>query len=803
MIIDHSDLGDVYRELVRSTQTPNQLRILIASDCDALCCARIIVRMLESDLRRFECEPVRRITCLEAVRATMHQVWREEIDTILAEHETETEIRDAIRTMPQQSLLLINCGAQWDLHAMFAFHHPEFPELPSPPFRVFVLDSHRPYHLHNVRATNECIVVLNDRNPEAEPEPYPSSEEEESDEMNSDAADDSQDQENRAPPEFDSQGNERPRKRAKKQHKSVLDRVMAEADSDNDNAADNQLSESSSADDSASSDDSEIHAQRVAKRQRAKQRTTRNAALIKRRQIQAKRFRINSYYSKAWWGRPIAGLANEIAMSEHKDTSDNLWLAICGLTHQRIHRMISKQQYENEVLNGLLPVVQKKHPMHNIEVAPDGALQDPNTRQSATPSNGFMAYMPREPPFFLLRHTTIQQSWHNSPFISARLAKLTDERLSRMNSMLTHIGLSNSECSDTYANMNRSNKITLRQHWDLALTARTVGYAALKPDVIQLDACEDTFIRQHSSKLQLTAHDMVYAISALLESYDVPMLQNANASLVESSSSNNNGTGAAASSTANFALNNPADSFAFAADDHAQWKAAFIRAKEALGMTSNAGAQSMTCWDMVRAGLQIAMKHQKLIVTQGCAVMSQHRVHIKPNFRYCLLDESTLLSQGDSSALRHEWVLTRFAIWLTESSDAYLTQTQHQKEARHDRNATDEASRSKLQAALGQSLIDRDKPMLCGCFCRLTNMFTFVSIESSLSTRTHATRPSRFGEAMRIAAEETMTDMTRQVEFAQLQFNTCVVHIAKEQMQIWLDYLQFGQRLNNWIWNSS
>lgn len=53
-------------------------------------------------------------------------------------------------------LLFVNCGGGEDICELLGF------DVENDSFRIFIVDSHRPYHLSNVKENNSKVVILTD-----------------------------------------------------------------------------------------------------------------------------------------------------------------------------------------------------------------------------------------------------------------------------------------------------------------------------------------------------------------------------------------------------------------------------------------------------------------------------------------------------------------------------------------------------------------------------------------------------------------------------------------------------------------
>ncbi|KAG0488695.1 hypothetical protein HPP92_007506 [Vanilla planifolia] len=99
-----------------------------ASDADSLCTLKIITHILSSDSLRYSVYPVSSFNDVEKYAG-------------LNLHSSKESI----------SLLLINWGCHRDIRRFLKV---------SPEVRIFVIDSHRPIHLHNLSKQNSQVIIL-------------------------------------------------------------------------------------------------------------------------------------------------------------------------------------------------------------------------------------------------------------------------------------------------------------------------------------------------------------------------------------------------------------------------------------------------------------------------------------------------------------------------------------------------------------------------------------------------------------------------------------------------------------------
>ena len=116
------------RESVTASSCSPLLIFPSTSDVDSLCALKIVFHVLESDSIRYACYPV----------SSFQEIHKYAGPNLCSSDEPV-------------SILLINWGCHRDLRKVLNL---------GPVARVFVVDSHRPIHLHNLSDQNDRVVVL-------------------------------------------------------------------------------------------------------------------------------------------------------------------------------------------------------------------------------------------------------------------------------------------------------------------------------------------------------------------------------------------------------------------------------------------------------------------------------------------------------------------------------------------------------------------------------------------------------------------------------------------------------------------
>ena len=129
MLVPRADYYDVYKQIQTLSFQQSVLVFASNGDADALCAYKILTDLFKPDSIAFSVIPV-----------TSGDHLQQQAETHLSD---ETEDR---------AIVLINCGGSEDVQKLL----PPLAENS----RVFVIDSHRPLHVNNVRASNKGVLVL-------------------------------------------------------------------------------------------------------------------------------------------------------------------------------------------------------------------------------------------------------------------------------------------------------------------------------------------------------------------------------------------------------------------------------------------------------------------------------------------------------------------------------------------------------------------------------------------------------------------------------------------------------------------
>ncbi|KAF3327282.1 cell division control protein 45 [Carex littledalei] len=386
-----------------------------ASDTDSLCALKIITHILSTDSILFSVYPVSSFADIAK-------------NSLLSSSKDQT-----------LCLLLINWGSSHDLNRILDLR-------PESRTRVFVIDSHRPIHLHNLSEQNDRVVVL-----------Y--------------TADD----ENQADLSYDFEI-------SVVANCSTLD-------------SDDELEEDSSSDSESESDsDLEDGEGRKTKRRRVSEEAESDPVRFYRR-LKREYYKIGTFH-----GKPSGCLLFELAHSLRKSTNELLWLACVSLTDQFVHERLTNERYQASVME----LEQHINSYGNLESVSQIKFKDGTIINA--PENSRIAYED-EPKLMLLREWSLYDSMLNSSYIATKLRTWSDNGLKKLKLLLARMGFPLMDCQKKFLYMSKEVKTKMRDEFERFL-----------PEYGLTDLYYRSFMRVHGFGFKLSAADVVYGVTALLES---------------------------------------------------------------------------------------------------------------------------------------------------------------------------------------------------------------------------------------------------------------------------------------------
>ncbi|PHU05829.1 hypothetical protein BC332_26651 [Capsicum chinense] len=477
------------------------------SDVDSLCALKIMGHVLESDSVRYACYPV----------SSFKEIYKYTGDNLGPAADEPITI------------LLINWGCQRDLKKVLEI---------GPLARVFVVDSHRPVHLHNLSDQNDRVIVLYTRD----------------DEQQADLAYD-----------FDV---------------SALANA-SDLNIDDDDFEDEESDSESENDDIEREEEEDRDGMRK-KRRRASSDPVKLFGKLKR----------EYYYMGTFHGKPSGCLMYELSHFLRKNTNALLWLACVALTDQFVHERLTDERYQA----GVMELEQHINSSGNLDSTTSVTLKD-GTKVTA-PNSSRIAYE-YEPRLMLLQEWNLFDSMLCSSYIATKMKTWSDNGIMKMQFLLGRMGFAREECKQKFQYMSIEIKRQMKDKFERFL-----------PEFGLTDFYYRGFLLLHGYSSRVSAADVVYGVTALLESFE-------------------ESDGSCASSQ-------------------------FGEAYDAL---------SLTKLDKLETGMRQAIKIQRSILRQGSAAITKKgSIRSGSKFRWVKLEDS-----ADTKLLCHPQALTKFGYFLMDA----------------------------------------------------------------------------------------------------------------------------------------
>ncbi|KAM4077876.1 hypothetical protein ACJW30_12G173200 [Castanea mollissima] len=409
---------DLFYSKLRESVTASSFSPLLifpsTSDVDSLCALKIVFHVLESDSIRYACYPV----------SSFQEIHKYAGPNLCSSDEPI-------------SILLINWGCHRDLRKVLNL---------GPVARVFVVDSHRPIHLHNLSDQNDRVVVLYTHD----------------DEQQADLAYD-----------FD---------------------VSALA-SASDLNSDDEVDELDSEDENDSDSEEEEDGSGSRKRRKVSGENEEDPVQL------FGKLKKEYYHMGTFHGKPSGCLMYDLSHSLRKNTNELLWLACVSLTDQFVHERLTDERYQA----GVMELEQHINSSGNLEAVNSVTLKD-GTKIRA-PNASRIAYED-EPRLMLLQEWTLFDSMLCSSYIATKLKTWSDNGMKKLKLLLARMGFALVDCQQKFQYMNLEVKRKMKDEFERFL-----------PEYGLTDFYYRSFLRLHGYRSRVSAADVVYGVTALLESF--------------------------------------------------------------------------------------------------------------------------------------------------------------------------------------------------------------------------------------------------------------------------------------------
>ena len=246
---------------------------------------------------------------------------------------------------------------------------------------------------------------------------------------------------------------------------------------------------------------------------------------------------LGAYYTLgASYSEPISSILYSMAEDLGREDNDLLWHAIVGVSSLELYgrsmtgvgistsldaggsagwggqRGEQLRQVLRDEVRRLNPPDPKETNGETLRGEPSGVI--PTNGRSPTDTS---IRLSPEPRFLLIRHWSLYDSMLHSPYLSARLHIWTDVGRKRLHKLLAKMGVSLSQCKQSYTHMDMDLKRSLRQR--LLTYAPMYGLDGLVPPGPEAGRGKEGwgFVRSWGWKACLSAIDVGVIIGSILE----------------------------------------------------------------------------------------------------------------------------------------------------------------------------------------------------------------------------------------------------------------------------------------------
>jgi len=606
MIISKDELGQIFDDIHNVwIQTRTSVIILSAADCDSICTTKILTSLLTTEMIAYQIYPVLSYEDIANYN-----------DNVLQERIADGELH---------TVIMINCGAIVDLNQLL-FIRPiiqryqqqntqnnndddldqyiddNMPEIDGN-FKIYVIDSHRPFNLMNVYDQEKICLLQGDDEQKMEEFPTLIDSEDENDEENIN-------------PNVDYNNNN---------NNNNDDDDDDDFDIDIDDDDDFDIDDEDDFDDNINNNNNEPlrkrrklnHNQSVSSSSSNNSKPT-IISSSQRRLIRIQREQ-DEYYKYQYYALNSSGIMYLMARSVQKDDNNMLWNAILGLTESFIYEKIDRDKYNSSVSIYCDEVKRRNETYNDISTMDNEVrynLNEENIDNSRIVGHRLSDHIQfsTEFRFILMRFWTLYDSMYYSRYVSTKLGVWKQRGKDNLKYLLAKMALPLNEAQQPYNSMKRQYKRKLPQ---LFMDNLNEG--------LDDNLTFGSFTKQHGAHQSISASDMVYAITAVLESdFRVKKskedINGDNDEKMDADNNDNNDDN----------NNNNNDNLALFFDDNA-WKSNFFYGYDAISKEKQY---------LLKNAINLAKKRQREIIDFGIKLIEKRDIKTMGVMRYCKIENS-------------------------------------------------------------------------------------------------------------------------------------------------------------------
>ena len=372
---------------------------------------------------------------------------------------------------------------------------------------------------------------------------------------------------------------------------------------------------------------------------------------LRKKQINQYEAVLEEYYSQGT--SVVNSIASQVysLVSAIGETSiTQLWLAILGAT--------SLDTSYSSVYNSLYPIMQDEVK----RLSPDARLHMSSSTSAGSGKTPDTMSLEIQPDYylFLLRHSSLYDSFYYSNFVNAKLSLWNENGKKRLHKMFARMGIPLTTAHETWLYMDHSIKRELG----------TIFHKNLDRYGLQ-DIIRDGFVRTFGFRGSISASEYVEALTALLEAGSTLKAAGQNGAVSKSASGSSNSNGANAQGDSSSSRNG-ADSTNNTEEYEEGTAAETSRMKAMQTMETTRKQWVASFWlswdaldeknmDILSKGLKHAQFLQKAIFNTGVTVLEKKMIKHLRIYRLCVLQDGP-----DLAIYQNPLTLLRLGNWLIE-----------------------------------------------------------------------------------------------------------------------------------------
>lgn len=380
---------------------------------------------------------------------------------------------------------------------------------------------------------------------------------------------------------------------------------------------------------------------------------------------------LHAYYSLGTsYSEPISSLMYSLASELGREDNDLLWHAIVGVSSLEL-----SGRTQNGV--GLAPLstsggssgwtrdrgeriravmrdeVRRLNPTDLKDLSREANLGDAGgviQTHARSPTDNAIRLSP-EPRFLLIRHWSLYDSMLHSPYLSAKLHIWSDSGRKRLHKLLAKMGISLSQCKQSYTHMDMELKRGLRER--LLKFAPIYGLEGLIPPEVRRGSGHEGwgFVRCWGWKACLSAIDVGVIVGAILEVGDMeaqPTVNTAGANPVNG----HHRSGSESQLTQDERLNERAGNQSV--DD--------MRHESAIMTRFWTAYDTLSSITLLTSHIPTAQHLHRAILRTGTSLIEKKQIRHLRAFRMAVVKEGP-----DVRLFTHPGALTKLALWVAEA----------------------------------------------------------------------------------------------------------------------------------------